>query len=143
MLIAAHSANSALRPRAPAYRWLLAKEFSPTALHRAYAWISVDESGSNVLNDAFPAPRRTLVEQSSAAIPDRGRAAGWPAPVAIRVQHNPGFVTERSGQVYHHAVDADDEIQFRHAVTERHDIRRADILGADFGSRISSGSSLQ
>ena len=103
----------------------------------------MDESGSNVLDDAFPTRRRALVEQSGSGIPERSRAATGPSPVAIQMQHDPRFVTERSGEVHHHGIHADDEIQLRHAVTERHDIRRADILSPNFGSRLSSRSSLQ
>src|SRR3954453_13383784 len=84
-----------------------------------------------------------LMEQSCAGIPGRRAAPGGPAPVAIRMQHYPRFTTKRSGQMHNHGVDADDEIQFADAVTELHDIWRADVLGADLSRVFLSRSPLQ
>ena len=71
------------------------------------------------------------MEQSGTRTPKGRPATRRPTPIAIRMQHDPRFVAKRSGQMHHHGVDADDNIQLPHAVTQFDDVWRADVSGSN------------
>ena len=71
---------------------------------------SADQSATNIIDHICPYPCTMLVEEFGARIPKLNAAAARPSPIAIRMQHDPGFVAKRAGQVHYHGVHADDEI---------------------------------
>ena len=103
-----------------------------TALHFARKRYSLPRySRANFCGNAVPISQHSLPKKPHRRIPWRCGAVSRPAPVAVRVQHDPSLPAQCGGQMRDHCVRTNAQIELLQLRRRGNDVWRADIDGPD------------
>ena len=114
-----------------AFRALSALHLMSMAAGEAPA--TLPEVCSEPADDRIPIAQRLLPVQFRLRIPGRVAARSEPSPVGARCEQDPGWLSQRPGEVDDGAVDANDEVEIG---DNRSRIGEGSSLPSDLGSMI-------